>query len=228
MASCTCCVLGAAGGRPSRVRLSLYCWRRLRVWEEDGTRELIWRGFLLSHPGRAESKLEWAKAFLDGSFVALKKGSFRRQDQAREGHQGDAAYRRQRLARRLETSKRQPSRGMLTVSTFEIVRTPRVGRGGRPEQRPKELIADKTCDSRRFRSGCAQRGQKRRPTLPAVRTQAPQEAGRPVKAGLSYSERWKVERTFACLGSFRRFLVRHEATAPPFGPSSWSPSSSRR
>jgi transposase len=31
-----------------------------------------------------------------------------------------------------------------------------------------------------------------------------------VKVGESYEERWKVERTFAWLGSFRRLLVRHE------------------
>jgi transposase len=34
--------------------------------------------------------------------------------------------------------------------------------------------------------------------------------GRPVKVGLGYKERWKVERIFAWLGNFRRLLVRHE------------------
>ena len=34
--------------------------------------------------------------------------------------------------------------------------------------------------------------------------------GRPVKVGSGYQERWKVERTFAWLGNFRRLLVRHE------------------
>ena len=31
-----------------------------------------------------------------------------------------------------------------------------------------------------------------------------------MKAGPGYAERWKVERTFAWLGTFRRMLVRHE------------------
>jgi transposase len=31
-----------------------------------------------------------------------------------------------------------------------------------------------------------------------------------MKAGAGYAERWKVERTFAWLGNFRRLLVRHE------------------
>jgi hypothetical protein len=30
------------------------------------------------------------------------------------------------------------------------------------------------------------------------------------EAGPGYAERWKVERTFAWLGNFRRLLVRHE------------------
>ena len=34
--------------------------------------------------------------------------------------------------------------------------------------------------------------------------------GRPVKSGPGYAQRWKVERTFARLGTFRRLLVRHE------------------
>jgi len=48
------------------------CWRRLRTWEEDGTWERIWRSplTLLDELG----KLEWTKAFLDGSFMPTTKG----------------------------------------------------------------------------------------------------------------------------------------------------------
>jgi transposase len=48
------------------------CWRRLKTWEGDGTWERIWRSLLalLDELG----KLEWATAFLDGSFVPAKKG----------------------------------------------------------------------------------------------------------------------------------------------------------
>ena len=48
------------------------CWRRLRTWEEDGTWERLWRALLALLDERG--KLEWAKAFLDGSFVPAKKG----------------------------------------------------------------------------------------------------------------------------------------------------------
>jgi transposase len=48
------------------------CWRRLRAWEEDGTWEKIWRNLLALLGG--QRKIEWAKAFLDGSFVPAKRG----------------------------------------------------------------------------------------------------------------------------------------------------------
>lgn len=48
------------------------CWRRFRRWAADGTWEQIWRA-LLRHLD-AHGKLEWTRAFLDGSFVPAKKG----------------------------------------------------------------------------------------------------------------------------------------------------------
>jgi transposase len=49
------------------------CWRRLREWEEAGVWENLWRVILASL--EAKHKLEWAQAFLDGSFVPAKKGA---------------------------------------------------------------------------------------------------------------------------------------------------------
>ena len=48
------------------------CWRRLREWEESGVWETLWRAILATL--EAEQKLNWAQAFLDGSFVPAKKG----------------------------------------------------------------------------------------------------------------------------------------------------------
>src|SRR2546423_759269 len=47
-------------------------WRRLRQWEAQGVWERVWRAGLSSLG--AHGKLEWAQAFLDGSFVPAKKG----------------------------------------------------------------------------------------------------------------------------------------------------------
>ena len=95
----------------------------------------------------------------------------------------------------------------LAVGTLETVRVPCRGRG-RPKKRPEELVADKAYDSRRFREWLRSRGI--RPTIPPSERRAMKrpKLGRPVKAGPSYAERWKVERTFAWLGNFRRLLVR--------------------
>jgi transposase/quercetin dioxygenase-like cupin family protein len=54
---------------PRRYGSPATCWRRLRAWEKDGTWECIWRRLLTFLDQR--KKLEWAKAFLDGSFVLL-------------------------------------------------------------------------------------------------------------------------------------------------------------
>jgi transposase len=48
------------------------CWRRFSAWSADGTWERMWR-MLLSQLD-AQGQLEWAQAFLDGSFVPAKKG----------------------------------------------------------------------------------------------------------------------------------------------------------
>lgn len=48
------------------------CWRRLQQWTEDGTWDQIWRALLSELD--AQEKIEWAQAFLDGSFVPSKKG----------------------------------------------------------------------------------------------------------------------------------------------------------
>jgi len=48
------------------------CWRRLNEWSQDETWKRIWRTLLGQLD--AQSKIEWAQAFLDGSFVPAKKG----------------------------------------------------------------------------------------------------------------------------------------------------------
>jgi transposase len=48
------------------------CWRRFRAWSADGTWERMWRTLLSQLD--TQGKLEWARAFLDGSFVPAKKG----------------------------------------------------------------------------------------------------------------------------------------------------------
>jgi transposase len=55
-------------------------------------------------------------------------------------------------------------------------------------------------------------------TIPSYerRVRKSPKRGRPVKVGPHYEERWRVERTFAWLSSFRRLLVRHECYLSTF------------
>lgn len=57
---------------PRTYGSSSTCWRRLQEWTADGTWETIWRALLSQLD--AAGKIEWAQAFLDGSFVPAKKG----------------------------------------------------------------------------------------------------------------------------------------------------------
>jgi transposase len=57
---------------PGELGSPTTAWRRLREWEGAGVWERIWRALLASLD--AQGKLEWAQAFLDGSFVPAKKG----------------------------------------------------------------------------------------------------------------------------------------------------------
>ncbi len=56
------------------------------------------------------------------------------------------------------------------------------------------------------------------PTIPSYQRRARKRPmrGRPAKVGQGHAERWKVERTFAWLGNFRRLLVRHERCLSTF------------
>ena len=49
------------------------CWRRLRLWEDEGIWLDIWRKFLADLDEAA--LLDWEEAFIDGSFAPAKKGA---------------------------------------------------------------------------------------------------------------------------------------------------------
>src|SRR5262249_13232278 len=86
---------------------------------------------------------------------------------------------------------------------------------GRPKQRPEKLVADRGYDSSAFRRALRRRGI--RMCIPPKRRPATWKAkrGRPVLARKDdYRLRYKVERSFAWLGNFRRLLIRWER---PFG-----------
>ena len=49
------------------------CWRRLKMWEEQGVWEKLWRTFIRELDKKGQ--IDWAECFMDGSFVSAKKGA---------------------------------------------------------------------------------------------------------------------------------------------------------
>jgi len=74
-------------------------------------------------------------------------------------------------------------------------------------RQPERLILDRAFDSDRFRDRLAARGID--PIVP-YRKRAVSMRYNDGRKRRRYRKRWKVERTFAWLGNFRRVLVRHE------------------
>jgi transposase len=102
----------------------------------------------------------------------------------------------------------QPRESRLADATLATVRVPQPR--GRPQTRPKELVADRACDSRAFRQRLRRRGIKT--TIPTVarRERRKPKRGRPLKLGASYRQRWKVEHGFGWMDNCRRLVVRYE------------------
>jgi transposase len=97
----------------------------------------------------------------------------------------------------------------LAQQTLDTIRVARLH--GRPKQRPEKLVADRGYDSTVFRQALRRRGI--RMCIPPKRRPATWKAkrGRPVVARTDdYQQRYKVERSFAWLGNFRRLLIRWE------------------
>jgi len=49
------------------------CWRRLKLWEQQGVWLKIWRSFIKHLDKR--KRVRWAECFMDGGFVPAKKGA---------------------------------------------------------------------------------------------------------------------------------------------------------
>jgi transposase len=97
----------------------------------------------------------------------------------------------------------------LAEQTLDTIKVPRPH--GRPKSRPDKLVADRAYDSSAFHRALRRRGL--RMCIPPKRRPSTWRAkrGRPVVAHKAdYGLRYKVERSFAWLGAYRRLLIRWE------------------
>ncbi len=98
-----------------------------------------------------------------------------------------------------------PAEVTLAESTLQKISVPQ--RRGRPRQRPLRVVADRAYDSDALRWRLLQRGMVLICPHRKNRRKPSRNDGRELRR---YRKRWKVERTFAWLGNFRRLLVRHD------------------
>ena len=105
----------------------------------------------------------------------------------------------------IQLGSASPAEVKLAESTLAQISVPQ--KRGRPRTRPLRIIADRAYDSDPLRWRLLQRG---------ILLISPHRRGR-CKPSLNdgrtlrrYRNRWKIERTFAWLGNFRRLLVRYD------------------
>lgn len=96
----------------------------------------------------------------------------------------------------------------LIETTLAKVSVPRRGRG-RPRKNPTRLVYDIAADSDPLRARLKRRGIDLICPHRRNRIKPPTQDGRKLRR---YKHRWKVERTFAWLGNFRRLVVRYDHT----------------
>jgi transposase len=108
---------------------------------------------------------------------------------------------------RLDSAR--PAEVKLAAPTLQTVRVR--SRNGQVKTRPHQLLADRAYDSRAFRTSLRKRGIK--VCIPPRRRPKNwrKKRGRPVTADRqTYKQRFKVERSFAWMGNYRRLLIRWE------------------
>ncbi len=166
----------------------------------------IWRAFLAELNQREQ--LNWSESFLDGSFAPAKKGARKSEKpsgaRARSGWWWSTA--RVFLWESSFTLHR-PNEVRLAEETLASIRVSRRHRGGRPRQKPQRVIADRAYDSDPLRERLAARGIELVAPHRWNRSKPRTQDGRALRR---YRRRWKVERTFAWLGNFRRLVVRYD------------------
>ena len=100
-----------------------------------------------------------------------------------------------------------PNEVRLAEETLASIRVSRRHRGGRPRQKPERVIADRAYDSDPLRARLAAHGIELIAPHRCNRSKPRTQDGRALRR---YRRRWKVERTFAWLGNFRRLVVRYD------------------
>lgn len=191
---------------PRRYGSASTCWRRLKLWESNGTFLRLWRAFLSDLNSR--DQIHWGQCFADGSFAPAKKGGLKVGKTKRgKGTKWMLVVDAEGTPLGAHLESASPAEVKLLETTLETISIGRNSSRGRPRKTPKRLIMDRAYDSNPLRKRLFGRGIE--PIIPARRNNpnATHQDGRKLRR---YRHRWIAERTFAWLGHFRRLVVRYE------------------
>ncbi|WP_211365283.1 IS5 family transposase [Polyangium fumosum] len=182
---------------PERYPPYQTCHRRFQQWSKDGTLERIL--YALAGDLRDRGQLDLSEAFIDGTFVSAKKG-------------GPASGRPKRgkgtkIMAIADGSGLPLAVCIASASPHEVTLVDRTLDRCFLAQLPTRLIGDKAYDSDALDVRLAEaRGIEMIAPNRSNRKRLTQDL-RPLRR---YKRRWKVERLFAWLQSFRRIVVRYE------------------
>ena len=183
------------------------CQRRFQEWQAAGVWMRLWR-ILLDHTEHHHG-LEWQRGIIDSASVPAPRGGTdtgpNPTDRGKAGSKLHIVTDAQGLPLALTISAANVHDSRQFEPTLQAIPGVRNGRPGRPRCRVLKLHADKGYDFRRCRAFLCSKGIK--PRIARLGIESSQRLGR---------HRWKVERTFSWLLSFRKLAVRRERSAATF------------
>ena len=151
---------------------------------------------------RQRGGLDLSKCFIDGTFIAAKKGEGKLERPS--GAKARSSWQwqdRAGLPVAVHTASASPHEVTLVQATLEA----RAVAG-----MPQRLIGDRAYDSDPLDRDLREQGVEMIAPHRRNRKRPKTQDGRPLRR---YRRRWKVERLFAWLGNFRRLVVRYERHA---------------
>ena len=179
------------------------CHRRFQEWVGDGVLKSVLEALAQNLAARGE--LDLSECFIDGTFVAAKKGgsdvgTTKRGKGSKVMAVADAAG----TCLALHLASASPHEVRLAHETLAA---------GHVKSKPEKLIGDKAYDSDPLDAELAEQGVELIAPHRSNRTKPKTQDGRKLRR---YKRRWKIERLFAHLGNFRRLVVRYERFADNF------------
>lgn len=188
--------------------------RRLHQWQKAGVWQKLWQAALQMLDER--DLLDLSQTNLDATFAAAKaggggvgntrKGKGTKIEIVSEGHS---------IPIGLVVANANQAEITLAESTLKTIRIPQAR--GRPKTRPGLVCADRAYDSQALRRKLQKRGIKSAiPERISSKCKRRKLGPKPHCPQAIYEQRWKVERTFAWFGNFRRVLIRWERRLEAF------------